>query len=128
MSTTNACNDARAVNGRVESRVRRSTSKPAAGGRNKGDRLLEGEQGWAEIMGLDSGADDYSTKPFDFGELLARLRAIIRRGQLPLGPAEITFGHLRLNLRARLVFQRNEVVILTSREYVLLEYLVVHAG
>jgi DNA-binding response OmpR family regulator len=82
----------------------------------------------SRIMGLDSGADDYLTKPFDFGELLARLRAIIRRGQLPLGPAEITFGHLRLNLRSRQVFLHNEVVTLTSREYALLEYLVVHAG
>jgi DNA-binding response OmpR family regulator len=82
----------------------------------------------ARIKGLDSGADDYLTKPFDFGELVARLRAIIRRGQLPLGPAEITFGHLRLNLRSRQVFLRDEVVTLTSREYALLEYLVVHAG
>ena len=82
----------------------------------------------ARIKGFDSGADDYLTKPFDFGELLARLRAIIRRGQLPLGPAEITFGHLRLNFRSRQVFLRNEVVALTSREYALLEYLVVHAG
>jgi DNA-binding response OmpR family regulator len=82
----------------------------------------------ARIMGLDSGADDYLTKPFNFDELLARLRAIIRRGQLPLKPAEIRFGHLRLDFRSRQVFLRNEVVTLTSREYALLEYLVIHAG
>jgi DNA-binding response OmpR family regulator len=82
----------------------------------------------ARIMGLDSGADDYLTKPFDFGELLARLRAIIRRGQLPPRPEEIRFGHLRLNLRARQVFVHNEAITLTSREYALLEYLVLHAG
>ena len=81
----------------------------------------------ARIAGLDSGADDYLTKPFDFGELLARLRAIIRRGQLPPKPAEITFGHLRLNLGSRQVFVRSEAVALTSREYALLEYLVLHA-
>ena len=50
----------------------------------------------ARISGLDSGADDYLIKPFDFGELLARLRAIIRRGRLPLTPAVLTVGHLRL--------------------------------
>ena len=82
----------------------------------------------ARIAGLDSGADDYLVKPFDFGELLARLRAVIRRGQLPLTPAEITVGHLRINLRSRQAWRHDEPVRLTSREYALLEYLVVHAG
>ena len=48
----------------------------------------------ARIAGLDSGADDYLIKPFDFGELLARLRAVIRRGRLPLTPAVLTVGDL----------------------------------
>ena len=48
----------------------------------------------ARIAGLDSGADDYLIKPFDFGELLARLRAVIRRGRLPLTPAILTVGDL----------------------------------
>ena len=82
----------------------------------------------ARIAGLDSGADDYLVKPFDFGELLARLRAVIRRGQLPLTPAEITVGPLRVNLRSRQAWRRDEPVRLTTREYALLEYLVVHAG
>ena len=55
----------------------------------------------SRITGLDSGADDYLIKPFDFGELLARLRAIIRRGRLPLTPAIVTMGTLRVDLRAR---------------------------
>ena len=59
----------------------------------------------ARIAGLDSGADDYLTKPFDFGELLARLRAVIRRGRLPLAPAVVTVGDLRLDLRARQAYR-----------------------
>ncbi len=82
----------------------------------------------ARISGLDSGADDYLIKPFDFGELLARLRAVIRRGQLPLTPAVITVGHLTINLRARQAHRPQGVIPLTSREYALLEFLAVHAG
>jgi DNA-binding response OmpR family regulator len=46
----------------------------------------------ARIEGLDSGADDYLVKPFAFGELLARLRALVRRGRLPILPIELTAG------------------------------------
>src|SRR5262249_25319452 len=51
----------------------------------------------ARIEGLDSGADDYLVKPFDFGELLARLRAVIRRGRQPLLPERIAIGVLMLD-------------------------------
>src|SRR5947207_15316006 len=51
----------------------------------------------ARIEGLDCGADDYLVKPFDFGELLARLRALIRRGQRPLVPQQLTVGPLLLD-------------------------------
>jgi DNA-binding response OmpR family regulator len=80
------------------------------------------------ISGLDSGADDYLVKPFDFGELLARLRAVIRRGRLPLTPAVFTIGDLRVDLRARQASRRERVIRLTSREFALLEFLVLHAG
>ena len=82
----------------------------------------------SRISGLDSGADDYLIKPFDFGELLARLRAVIRRGRLPLTPAVLTVGSLRLDLRARQARRRDEIIQLTSREFALLEFLVLHAG
>src|SRR6478672_2205838 len=55
----------------------------------------------ARIEGLDCGADDYLVKPFDFGELLARLRALIRRGRQPLLPERIVVGLLTLETRGR---------------------------
>src|SRR6476469_2991843 len=58
----------------------------------------------ARIEGLDCGADDYLIKPFDFGELLARLRALIRRGRKPLLPERLTVGRLVLDTRGRHVF------------------------
>jgi DNA-binding response OmpR family regulator len=82
----------------------------------------------ARIAGLDSGADDYLTKPFDFGELLARLRAIIRRGRRPPTPAILRVGTLELDTRARRVSRGGEPLTLTAREYALLEHLVLHAG
>ena len=78
--------------------------------------------------GLDSGADDYVVKPFDFGELLARLRAIIRRGRLPLQPSVLTVGGLRVDLRGRQAFRQERVIKLTSREFALLEFLIRHSG
>jgi len=81
----------------------------------------------ARIAGLDSGADDYLTKPFDFGELLARLRSVIRRGRRPLTPPKIRVGPLELDTRARRALRRGDLLMLTAREYALLEHLVLHA-
>jgi DNA-binding response OmpR family regulator len=80
------------------------------------------------IVGLDCGADDYLAKPFAFGELLARLRAVIRRGARAPVPEIIQVGDLRLNTAARHVQRRSRAVSLTAREYALLEYLAHHAG
>ena len=80
------------------------------------------------IAGLDSGADDYLAKPYDFGELLARLRAVIRRGARPPVPEIIEVGDLRLNTGSRQVQRSNHPISLTAREYALLEYLAHHAG
>jgi two-component system copper resistance phosphate regulon response regulator CusR len=82
----------------------------------------------ARIQGLDAGADDYLTKPFDFGELLARLRALLRRGQRPVTPAVLTVGSLSLDTRARRAHRDGRVLALTAREYALLEYLVLNAN
>jgi len=82
----------------------------------------------ARVQGLDSGADDYLTKPFDFRELLARLRALLRRGQRPVTPAVLTVGPLALDTRARRVSRDGRLLELTAREYSLLEYLVLHAN
>ena len=82
----------------------------------------------ARIEGLDSGADDYLVKPFAFGELLARLRALVRRGRLPILPNRLTAGPLTLDTRSRRVQFGTRDLILTAKEYALLEYLVRRAG
>jgi two-component system copper resistance phosphate regulon response regulator CusR len=82
----------------------------------------------ARIAGLDSGADDYLTKPFAFGELLARLRALIRRGARPLVPETLRIGDVEIDTRGHRVLKRGRVVALTAREYALLEYLARRAG
>lgn len=79
------------------------------------------------VRGLDSGADDYLTKPFAFAELLARLRALIRRGAEER-PTVLRVGTLELNPATRRV-QRGEVEIdLTAKEFSLLECLMRHPG
>jgi two-component system copper resistance phosphate regulon response regulator CusR len=82
----------------------------------------------ARIEGLDCGADDYLVKPFDFGELLARLRSIIRRGRQPILPDRIVAGPLTLDTRGRRVLAGRRELALTAREYALLEYLARRAG
>jgi DNA-binding response OmpR family regulator len=82
----------------------------------------------ARIEGLDAGADDYLVKPFDFGELLARLRALVRRGGQPLLAQRVTVGPLSIDTRTRQVRVRDADVSLTAKEYALLEYLVRRAG
>jgi heavy metal response regulator len=73
------------------------------------------------VAGLDSGSDDYLTKPFAFAELLARVRALIRRGEMDRG-AEIVFSDLRLDPVAHKVWRGEREIELTAKEYGLLEY------
>src|SRR5581483_8446260 len=79
------------------------------------------------IRGLDSGADDYLVKPFDFGELLARLRALVRRGA-PERPAVVVAGDLEVDPATRTVTRAGRRVPLTAREFAVLEYLARRAG
>ncbi|MGI8880099.1 MAG: response regulator transcription factor [Jatrophihabitans sp.] len=108
-----------------------------------GYRILEalrGEQNWVPILmltakdgeydeadALDLGADDYLTKPFSFVVLLARLRAMLRRGAEPR-PAALAAGDLVLDPAARTVHRGDTSIELTPREFSLLEYLMRHAG
>lgn len=79
------------------------------------------------VAGLDSGADDYVVKPFELDELLARLRAIMRRGPA-LQDEQIVVGDLVVDTRAQQASRAGVPLGLTTREYALLEYLARHAG
>ena len=82
----------------------------------------------ARVSGLDVGADDYLTKPYDFRELVARLRALTRRGRGPILAQRLTAGPLTLDTRSRRVWVRGREVTLTGKEYALVEFLLRHAG
>ena len=77
------------------------------------------------VKGLDSGADDYVVKPFAFSELLARVRALLRR-EGPLKSSEITVGELVLDTRTRELRKGERIIELTTKEYTILEYLMRH--
>jgi two-component system, OmpR family, response regulator len=103
-------------------------------------RQLRAEQVWLPVLmlsakdgeydqadGLDCGADDYLTKPFSYVVLLARLRALLRRGA-PSRPAVLEVGELALDPAGRTVTLAGAPVTLTTREYALLEYLMRRPG
>ena len=79
------------------------------------------------VRGLDCGADDYLTKPFELAELLARLRALIRRAAGKASPV-IDVADVRIDTAARSVLKSGQPVPLTAREYSLVEFLALHRG
>src|SRR5271156_2675434 len=79
------------------------------------------------VRGLDLGADDYLVKPFDLGELLARVRALIRRAAAAPNPV-MTLGPVSINTAARTVAVEGSEIPLTAREYALIEYLASRRG
>ncbi len=81
-----------------------------------------------KITGLDAGADDYLPKPFDTGELLARVRALGRRRGEIIEPSSLSFGDIALNTRALRLSTVTQEISLTLKESELLEYLIIHKG
>jgi len=80
------------------------------------------------IEGLDTGADDYLTKPFAFGELLARLRAILRRREKSFLPTRITVADLEIDTLFQRVWREGQEISLTTKEFTVLEYLARNAN
>jgi DNA-binding response OmpR family regulator len=90
--------------------------------------MLTAKQGeFDQTEALDTGADDFLSKPFSYPVLLARLRALIRRGGSPQG-AVLSHGDIRMDTRERRCWRDGEEVPLTAREFALLEYLLHRAG
>lgn len=80
------------------------------------------------VQGLDCGADDYLTKPFEFDELLARLRALLRRRGEQVDAARFAIGDLEIDFRSQRVIRAGKTIELTTKEFTLLAYLARHAG
>lgn len=81
-----------------------------------------------KITGLDAGGDDYLTKPFEFAELLARLRALLRRRTIDVRASEMRIGSLRLNLASHAVDRAGRKIPLTTKEFALLAFLARNEG
>jgi two-component system, OmpR family, response regulator len=90
--------------------------------------MLTAKRGeWDEVEALDTGADDYLTKPFSYAVLLARLRSLVRRGR-PARPAVLEAGDLRLDPATKRAWRGDAELVLTARELALLDYLLRHRG
>ncbi|KOG18299.1 response regulator transcription factor [Streptomyces viridochromogenes] len=101
-----------------------------AGGHDVPILMLTAKDGeYDEAEGLDTGADDYLTKPFSYVVLVARVKALLRRGGQGAGASPVhVHGDLKVDTAARRVFLRDGEVVLTTKEFAVLEHLVVRAG
>ncbi|NID09469.1 response regulator transcription factor [Fibrivirga algicola] len=82
-----------------------------------------------KVMGFDSGADQYLTKPFQFAELLARVRSLTKRGtQVSMTAQTLWYGGIEMNLDAKTVTREGQSIELTAREFALLEFLMRNQG
>lgn len=104
----------------VLARVRKSKATPVL-------MLTARDSRRDRVLGLDGGADDYVVKPFDLDELLARLRALIRRSAGKTSSI-LEIGDVVIDTAARTVVRKGAPVVLTAREYALVEFLALHRG
>jgi DNA-binding response OmpR family regulator len=83
-----------------------------------------------KVSGLDTGADDYVTKPFSIPELMARIRSVLRRGAIGPGiiPDEYCFGNIKLDFKKLRAFRDNKEIKLSSKEFAIMEYFIRHEG
>jgi len=82
-----------------------------------------------KVSGLDTGADDYITKPFSLPELLARIRAAFRRKKdEPDAPEEYSFGNIRLDFKKLKAYKGNDEISLSAKEFEIMQYLISHEG
>jgi len=108
--------------------AKKEAGEDGPGGRRVPVLMLTARDRTADrVRGLDGGADDYLVKPFDLPELLARVRALIRRSAGVANPM-IEIGEIALDTRSKTVSLGGEAVPLTAREYALLEYLALRQG
>lgn len=81
-----------------------------------------------KLAGFDSGADDYLVKPFEFSELVARIKALVRRANPDMEGNKLVVGDLELDTDKKLAIRAGQIITLTAKEYSLLEYLILNKG
>ncbi len=81
-----------------------------------------------KLAGFDSGADDYLVKPFEFSELVARIKALVRRANPEMEGNKLVVGDLELDTDKKLAIRSGQIIALTAKEYSLLEYLMLNKG